>query len=79
MTAPAATPVDISAQILLKLGEMSAQLAVMDERLKDLPDHETRIRILENAKARLYGGAIAVSTLVSAAGTWIGFVISRGH
>jgi len=35
------------AQILLKQGEMSTQLAVIAETLKIIPDHENRIRKLE--------------------------------
>lgn len=79
MTAPSppAASADISAQILFELGKLSTQIAVMDEKLKDLPDHESRIRMLENAKAKLYGGVIAVSALISGAGTWIGIVVSR--
>jgi hypothetical protein len=41
----------VPAQILLKLGEMGAQLAVISEQLKDIPDHEHRIRLLEQAAA----------------------------
>lgn len=49
MTAPQvsqATP-DMTGQVLIKLGEMSAQLAAMDIKLSALPDHEQRIRVLE--------------------------------
>lgn len=46
MTMPAA-PDQGMAQVLIKLGEMGAQLAAIDERLKAVPDHETRIRALE--------------------------------
>ena len=37
----------ILAQILIEQGKLSAQLDVIDERLKSIPDHETRIRALE--------------------------------
>ena len=85
MTTPAAAqptilqqaPADMSAQILIELGKLSTQIAVMDEKLKDLPDHEHRIRLLESAKAKLYGGVFAVSVLVSAAGTWVGALITH--
>lgn len=36
-----------SSQILLKLGEMGMQLAVISEQLKAVPDHEQRLRTLE--------------------------------
>ncbi len=83
MTAPAPSliPSDTAAttQILLKLGEMGTQLAVIHEQLKDLPDHEARIRILETSRNKLLGAAVAVSAFVSAAGTWIGLLISSHH
>ena len=45
MTMPDDSP--MLAQILIKQGEMSVQLAVIAEKLSDLPDHETRLRALE--------------------------------
>lgn len=44
MTSPNSSTSD---QILLALGELKAQVAVVDERLKVVPDHEQRIRALE--------------------------------
>ena len=35
------------AQVLVKLGEMSAQLAVITVQLGAIPDHESRLRALE--------------------------------
>ncbi len=81
MTAPQLPPVqpDTSAtsQILLKLGEMGTQLAVIHEQLKDLPDHEQRIRVLETGRNRLLGAAAAVSVAVSALGSWLGWLAAR--
>lgn len=53
MTTPPAPASDNSAQILIKLGEMAAQLAVMGEQLKSITDHEQRIRALERWKYSL--------------------------
>jgi hypothetical protein len=41
---------EIPAQVLIKLGEISAQLMVMQKDLDKLPDHENRIRDLEKGR-----------------------------
>lgn len=38
---------DPTSQILLELGKISVQLAVMAKTMESIPDHETRIRKLE--------------------------------
>jgi hypothetical protein len=81
MTAPPApvvpqAPVTIL-DVYTKQVELGAQLLVIHEQLKAIPDHETRIRRLEEAKSRIYGAAAAISVIVSAAGTWIGFMLSH--
>ena len=73
----------------IKLG---AQLSVIHEQLKAIPDHEARIRTveavlppnlearlgsLETTKAKMIGAAVAVSALVSALGTWVGIALTR--
>lgn len=94
MTAATATQPQegMTGQILLELGKISAQIAVMDERLKAVPDHENRLRlieaalppnletrlgILETTKAKLLGMALTVSALASAGGTWVGILLTR--
>lgn len=73
MTAP---PPDATiAQVLIKLGEMSAQLAAMTEQLKTIPDHEARLRALERFRFTLAGAVIAVSGVSAAAATWIGNLV----
>ena len=64
MTTP---PPDHNSQILIKLGEMGAQLAVMNERLTAVPDHENRIRSLERWRYGLpLAGVLAIgSTAIS--------------
>jgi hypothetical protein len=70
-------------QILIKQGEASTQLAVISEQLKQVStgvnDHEGRLRLLEAAKAKIYGAAITVSVVTSAAGSVIGYFLGRGH
>ena len=38
------------AQILIKLGELGTQVAVLGEKMNDLPDHESRLRYLERTR-----------------------------
>jgi hypothetical protein len=57
--------------------EMAGQLTLINDRLNAIPDHEQRIRVLEASRARLYGAAVTLSVVGSAAGTWIGIVL--GH
>lgn len=46
----------LQAQVLLELGKISTQIAVITERLNALPDHENRIRAVEQASAQSAGG-----------------------
>jgi len=72
----AAAPVTIL-DVFTKQVEMGAQLAVIHEQLKAIPDHEARIRVLEASRSKMMGAAAAVAALVSAGGTWIGVVVTR--
>lgn len=65
------------AQILLKQGEMGTQLAVISEQLKPVADHESRIRVLESAKAKMVGAAVASGTLSGGVATIIYWALSR--
>lgn len=40
--------VALVSQVLVEQGKLGAQLAVMDEKLKAVPDHESRIRSIES-------------------------------
>lgn len=64
---------DHSAQILLKLGEMGATLAVIQEQLRDLPDHEQRLRALERARWPIPTIA-TLAAVGSAAGAWVAVI-----
>lgn len=59
--------------------QLDAKLDIINDRLQAIPDHEQRIRILEAGRAKLAGAVLAASMLISAAGTWIGFLATRGH
>ena len=62
MTSPSPDPT--IAQVLLKLGEMSTTLAVICEQLKAVPDHEARIRKLEQWRYGLpLSGVLAVASI----------------
>lgn len=62
----------VPAQILLKLGEMSVQLAVIAEQLKAVPDHEARIRSLERWKYGLpVAGLLAAGSLIAAVASFL--------
>jgi hypothetical protein len=63
--------------IYTKQIEMKVQLAVINEKLADLPDHEARLRTLERFRFTLLGAAVAVSAVVSTVGTWVGVAISH--
>ncbi len=79
MTAPQllqSAPVTIL-DVYTKQIELGAQLAVIHEQLRAIPDHESRLRALERFRFTLMGAAIAVSAAVSGVGTWLGLMISR--
>lgn len=63
MTMPSST----QDQILLKLGEIGVDVAVIKKTLEDIPDHESRIRSLEKWR---YG--LPLSAFFSAASLAIG-------
>ena len=85
MTMPDTGTDGMTAQILLRLGEISTQLAVMAETLKALPDHEQRLRVLEAANttaqaestaskdgfARLVASGAGLAAVGSAVASWL--------
>ncbi len=48
--------------------QMSTQQAQVNE---DIRDHEGRLRVLETAKAKLYGGATVAGIIAGALGGWV--------
>lgn len=68
----------LSAQILLKLGELSAAIQVMNEKLSKLPDHEERIRQLERFRYLLTGAVLLGSGAAGVLGAFIEHVLVHG-
>lgn len=63
------------------MSKMATRLEVIDTRNKSADeihrDHEARLRILETAKAKIYGAAITISAVTSALGSWLAYL--AGH
>lgn len=57
--------------IFAKVVEIQVELAKVNERLQDIPDHEVRLRVLEAAKAKIYGGAAVLGAAAGAGASWI--------
>lgn len=74
MTVQHSSSVDTGvAQILVELGTIKTTMAVMDERLKVVPDHEQRIRALEQFKYVLMGGGAIAGALAG----WLASVLQH--
>lgn len=65
----------IMGQVLIKQGEIIAQLAVITVRLEAVPDHESRIRSLERFKWTISGMSFLGGLISGAVGYWLGHVI----
>jgi hypothetical protein len=63
--------------VFAKQVEMGAQLAVIHEQLKQLPDHEQRIRSLESAKAKVWGAAMVLGAIAGGGAGWVALAIGR--
>jgi hypothetical protein len=63
--------------VFTKQVEMNAQLLVIHEQLKAIPDHEQRLRLLEAARAKLIGAATFAGLFAGSLGTWIILVITH--
>jgi hypothetical protein len=59
--------------------EMNAQLGVIHEQLKSIPDHEKRLRELEQVRARMYGAALTLGGLAGGAAAWIALIVQHHH
>lgn len=51
--------------------DIQAQMAVMNEKLADIPDHELRIRALERARFTLVGVALTLGALAGTLSAWL--------
>lgn len=79
------------AQILLKLGEISTQVAVITQKLEAIPDHEQRIRANERAistlrveqktsrdtASRLWAAGASAAAVGSGIAAWV--AVARHH
>lgn len=65
------TVVDVFAKQI----EMGAQLAVIHEQLRAIPDHEQRIRGLERFRFVLTGLSTIGGIVAGAIGYWVGHVV----
>jgi hypothetical protein len=74
---PAANPDGMLGQVLLELGKISTQVAVLGEQMKDVPDHEQRLRALETSKAKIYGAAAVLSVVMGGLSGWVSLILSR--
>ena len=63
--------------IILRLGKMEQILARIDEKTKCLDDHEIRIRRLEETKARMGGVIAALTTVASAVGAGLVYLVQH--
>lgn len=76
----AAIQADLSA-LRTDTGKALTRLEVIDTRNKSADslhlDQETRIRILEASRWKLYGAAAVVAAVVSAGGTWAGILLTH--
>lgn len=63
--------------IFAKQVEIGTQLAVITEQLKQLPDHEARLRGLERFRFMLAGLAVAVPVCVTTLGIWIEYLVTH--
>jgi hypothetical protein len=63
--------------VFTKVVEMQVELAKINERLADVPDHEVRLRVLEQAKAKVYGGAAVIAAVMGSGAGWV--VLAVAH
>lgn len=63
--------------VFAKQIEMGAQLAVITEQLRAIPDHEQRLRVLETARAKVFGAAVVLGAIAGGGAGWIALAISR--
>ena len=77
MSVPAA-PVTLL-DIYTRQVEFAGQLALINERLAAIPDHEHRIRRLETFRAKTHGIAVTVSLLAGLFSGGLGYLLGIAH
>lgn len=68
-----------SAQLLVAVGALQRDVAVILSKLDILPDHENRIRAIERSLNRALGAGIAAGVLSGGIATLITWALTRGH
>jgi hypothetical protein len=58
-------------EMVTQVAVIHEQLAVIHEQLKAIPDHETRIRVLDASRARLAGAYLVCSALAGGGAGWL--------
>lgn len=74
----AAAPVTLL-DIYTRQVEFAGQLALINERLGAIPDHEARIRRLETFRAKTYGVAGALSLIGGLFSGGLGYLLGVFH
>ena len=60
-----------TADVYRKLEDISVSVIRMEERVRVLPDFESRLRILERFRYSLMGAAVLAGTLAGVASGWL--------
>lgn len=68
---------DNDREIFVRLSKIEQIVARIDERTRNLDDHEGRIRRLEETKARMGGVIAALTTVASAIGAGLMYLVQR--
>lgn len=63
--------------IFAKVVEIQVELGKINTRLDDIPDHETRIRVLEQTRARLYGACAVLAVIAGGGAGWLAVILSH--
>lgn len=64
-------------EIFTKVVEIQVELGKINERLNDIPDHEARLRIVEQTRARLYGGCVVIGTIAGGGAGWLAVALAH--
>ena len=66
-----------------RIGELSGQLQSLTTTQSNAAAHradlETRMRLVEGAKSRLWGGLAVLTGLFAGGGTWVGILLANRH
>jgi len=70
-------------QMNQRIGELSGSLQALNSTQSQASAHradlETRMRLVEGAKSRLWGGLAVLTGLFAGGGTWVGILLANRH